>query len=97
VGLGVIFLIQSYLGTEIRNWWALFILIPAFFTLERGYSSVRAGDTPAATGQIIGGLVLVALVVIFLLDIPFGRIWPVFLIIAGIAMLLSRRGWRLGP
>ena len=36
IGLGIVFLIQNYLGEEIHNWWALFILIPVFFTLERG-------------------------------------------------------------
>lgn len=36
IGLGLIFLVQEYFGYQIHNWWALFILIPAFFTLERG-------------------------------------------------------------
>lgn len=45
IGLGVIFLVQNYMGQQLRNWWALFILIPAFFTLERGYTSFKAGRT----------------------------------------------------
>jgi len=36
-------------------------------------------------------LVLVALIVIFLFDLPFGQLWPIFLIIGGLSMLLSRR------
>ena len=44
IGIGLIFLAQNYLGQEIHNWWALFILIPVFFTLERGYAIFgRAG------------------------------------------------------
>jgi hypothetical protein len=52
IGLGIIFLIQNYLGREIHNWWALFIVLPVFFTL--------------------------------------GQIWPVFLIIGGLSLLVSR-------
>jgi hypothetical protein len=88
-----VFLIQNYLGREIHNWWALFILLPVFFTLERGYSSLQAGRTAEAIGQLTGGLVLVSLIVIFLFDLPFGQIWPIFLIIGGLSMLFSRRMW----
>jgi hypothetical protein len=91
IGLGVVFLIQNYLDIEIRNWWALFILIPVFFTLERGYASLQAGRTGEAIGQLMGALVLIALIVIFLFDLPFGQLWPIFLIIGGLALLFSRR------
>ena len=93
IGLGVVFLIQNYLGREIHNWWALFILLPVFFTLERGYTSLQAGRTAEAIGQLIGGLLLVALIVIFLFDLPFPQIWPIFLIIGGLSLLFSRRNW----
>jgi cell wall-active antibiotic response 4TMS protein YvqF len=93
IGLGVVFLIQNYLGREIHNWWALFILIPVFFTLERGYASLQAGRSAEAIGQLMGGLVLVALIVIFLFDLPFGQLWPIFLIIGGLSLLFSRRIW----
>jgi len=93
IGSGLIFLAENYLGQEIRNWWALFILIPVFFTLERGYASLRAGRNAEALGQLMGGLVLVALVVIFLFDLEFGQLWPIFLIIGGITLLISR-SWR---
>ena len=93
IGLGVVFLIQNYLGREIHNWWALFILIPVFFTLERGYASLRAGRSAEALGQLVGGLVLVALIVIFLFDLPFGQLWPIFLILGGLSLLFSRRIW----
>jgi len=71
IGIGLIFLAQNYLGQEIHNWWALFILIPVFFTLERGYASLRAGRNAEALGQL----------------------WPIFLIIGGITLLISR-SWR---
>ena len=93
IGLGLIFLAQNYLGQEIHNWWALFILIPVFFTLERGYASLQAGRSAEAVGQLMGALALVALVVIFLVDLPLGQLWPIFLILGGIALLFSRRRW----
>jgi hypothetical protein len=91
IGLGLVFLIQNFLGQEIHNWWALFILLPLFFTLERGYNSLHAGRTAEAIGEITGGVLLLALIVIFLFDLPLGQIWPIFLIIAGVSLLFSRR------
>ena len=91
IGIGLVFLVQMYFGQEIHNWWALFILIPVFFTLERGYASLQAGKPAEAIGQLMGALVLVALVVIFLFDLPFGQLWPIFLIIGGVSLLFSRR------
>ena len=93
IGLGIIFLIQNYLGREIHNWWALFILLPVFFTLERGYASLQAGRPGEAIGQLLAALVLIALIVIFLFDLPLGQIWPAFLIIGGFSLLFSRRSW----
>ena len=93
IGLGVIFLVQNYMGQQLRNWWALFLLIPVLFTVERGYSSFKAGRTGEAIGQLTGGLVLVALIVIFLFELPIGQLWPIFLIIGGLSLLVSR-SWR---
>ena len=93
IGLGIVFLIQNYLGREIHNWWALFILVPVFFTLERGYASLQAKRPAEALGQVLGALVLTALIVIFIFDLPFGQLWPIFLIIGGLSLLVSR-SWR---
>ena len=93
IGIGLVFLVQNYLGREIHNWWALFILIPVFFMLERGYESFQAGRSGEAVGQLTGSLVLVALIVIFLFDLPLGQLWPIFLIIGGLSLLFSRRNW----
>ena len=93
IDLGIIFLIQNYLGREIHNWWALFIVLPVFSTLERGRASLQAGRPGEAIGQLLAALVLNALIVILLFDLPLGQIWPVFLIISGLSLLVSRRGW----
>src|SRR5438067_11964635 len=93
IGLGIIFLIQNYLGREIHNWWALFIVLPVFSTLERGRASLQAGRPGEAIGQLLAALVLNALIVILLFDLPLGQIWPVLLIISGFSLLVWRRGW----
>jgi hypothetical protein len=92
--LGSIFLVQSYFGTTLHNWWALFILVPALATLATAYGLWRDGHAGSALGPFVAGLGFVILTAIFLLDLPIGRLWPLFLIAAGVALLFGRRGWR---
>jgi hypothetical protein len=92
--VGLIFLAQNYFGRDIKNWWALFIFIPVVLTLTRAYVSLQAGKTAEAFGQIIGGLVLVVVIVFFLFGLSFGQLWPIFLVIGGFLLLISRRSWR---
>jgi|SRR5437868_5443398 len=91
--LGGIFLAQNYLGTALRNWWALFILIPALSTLLTAYALWRDGHPDWATGPFIAGFGLLILTAVFLLDLPIGQLWPVFLIVAGLALLVGRGRW----
>jgi len=91
--LGGIFLAEGYFGTTLRNWWALFILIPAVSTLSVAYGRWRDGDGEEATGPFIVGLGFVALTAAFLLDLPIGQLWPVALIVIGLGLLIGRRSW----
>lgn len=90
--LGVIFLVLNLTGFSIENWWAVFILIPAFGSLAaawRMYQSSGGRFTPAARGPLIGGLILLTVASVFLFDLDWGAIWPVFLIVIGVAVLLT--------
>src|SRR5438034_1046845 len=69
------------------------IVLPVFFTLEGSRASLQAGRPGEAIGQFLAALVLNALIVILLFDLPLGQIWPVLLIISGFSLLVSRRGW----
>ena len=96
--VGVIFLIKNtgWLGTDwdFSNWWALFILIPAFgsFTNARNsYVSAGRRFDSAAARSLMFGLVLLAVTVVFLLQLDWGKVWPVILIIVGVGLIL---GWR---
>jgi cell wall-active antibiotic response 4TMS protein YvqF len=97
ITLGLVFLAQNYLNVRLHNWWALFLLIPAFSGFARAVDLTRSGQGAAATGPLVGVGAFVLLTVIFLFDLPFGQLWPVLLILAGVGLLFSRRSWTLGP
>ncbi len=91
--VGAVFLVLNYTGYELGNWWALFILIPAAFTFTSAYETYQAAGrmTPRAIGQVVGALFLTAVAAIFLLELPWGRVWPIFLVLAGLGLLFNRR------
>lgn len=98
IAIGAIFLLQN-LGVLnvffIHNWWALFILLGtagAWGTAWRIYQSNGRRVTPQVTGAFIGGLFPLAVALIFLFNLNWGNIWPIFLIIAGLAVLARNFG-----
>jgi hypothetical protein len=89
IAIGLLFLVQNYLGYELRNWWALFILIPAYGSFTAAWYSWRNHQTGyGAASSFTMGIVFTAVAAIFLLDLPWSRVWPIFIILAGIGMLL---------
>ena len=95
IGLGVIFLLQNFGLFHIGNWWALFILLGtagAWGSAWRIYQNNGRRVTPAVTGAFIGGLFPLAVALIFLFNMNWGTIWPIFLIIAGVAVLTRSFG-----
>ena len=60
IGIGLVFLLNNFTDFELHNWWALFILIPAFASLGnfwRAYRSAgRLGND--ARGSLIGAMIL---------------------------------------
>lgn len=94
VGLGVIFLMQNFGFFTLENWWALFILIPAFSALGSAWTVYRDHGqfTSAVLGSLmIGGvLMLVSLSFLFGLNVNFGLIWPLLLILGGLSILLTK-------
>lgn len=91
IGLGIIFLLNNLTGFQIDNWWALFILIPAVSALGnalRVYRNTgRLGDD--GRGSLIGGLILLLVASTFLFSWNWGFIWPAFLVIGGLGLLLG--------
>lgn len=94
IGVGLFFLLNNIFSvTLVGNWWAVFILIPAVFNLQRAWQVYRRDGylSEKASGSLIGGLLIGAVAVIFLFGLSFGDWWPVFLIIVGLGALLKRR------
>jgi hypothetical protein len=98
MALGGVFLLQNA-GVPLlqHNWWALFILIPAFgsFSMAWTVCEQERQVTPAVTGLAVGGMVPLVVALVFLLGLDFGQWWPLLPIAAGIAALLGgyrRRG-----
>jgi hypothetical protein len=84
--LGGIFLLQNNDLIDFDNWWALFVMIPAVILFGTTWSRYRAdGWGPAVIGPLVGALAITAAAVLLLFDLDWRRLWPVFLIIAGIA------------
>ncbi len=91
IGIGVIFLLNNLTDFELHNWWALFILIPAFASLGNFWRVYRGTGRFGndARGSLIGAIILFFVAAVFLFGWSWGAVWPFFLIIAGLGALLS--------
>lgn len=93
IALGVLFLLRN-LGYgfdffEFHNWWAWLILVAAVAPLTRAIEVYRANgklDRAVAHHLLVAGAVAVV-ATLFLLDLDWGRWWPLFVILGGLSML----------
>jgi len=93
--LGVLFLLQNFGVFRVGfNWWAFFILIPAVGAFVSAWNAYRSDGrfSRRARGSVTGGLFITLVAVILLLGLDWGRVWPLFLIIAGVGAVLTRTG-----
>ncbi|MEZ4591923.1 MAG: hypothetical protein R3D55_12400 [Chloroflexota bacterium] len=93
IGIGVFFLVTRVGGFYINNWWALFILIPAFHNLNEAWQSYRANGrlTKNARHSLMGGLLIGMVAAFFLFSLSWNLFWPLVLIMLGIGALLNGR------
>lgn len=91
IGIGAYFLLNNFTDFRLNNWWALFILIPAFGSLGNFVRAYRQEGrvNGEARGSLIGSLMLFFVASIFLFGWSWASVWPVFLIIAGLGALLA--------
>lgn len=97
IALGLVFLAQNFGLPMPTNWWALFILIPAFAAFAGAWSIYqRNGNhlTRAVTGAIVSGLILASISIVFLLGYDLGKFWPVILVLIGLGFLTGASGSR---
>ena len=91
IELGVIFTLQNMGALVLKNWWALFILIPALGSFGASYTEYRnSGRLNAkARGPMLAGLVFTAVAPVFLFNLSFGLLLPIILIGTGIGLLID--------
>jgi hypothetical protein len=90
--LGLVFLAQNTGLFILHNWWALFILIPAFGSYAAAYGIYRGNGNHlsyAVRGTLIGGIFFTLLSAAFLFDVAAGLFWPLLLIVLGVSLLLN--------
>jgi hypothetical protein len=93
IGIGAIFLLSNLNVFHLNNWWALFILIPAFANFGNVWQSYQQHGrlTGSARGSLTGGIVISLIACSFLFSWNWSVIWPIFLIIGGIGALMNSR------
>lgn len=91
ITVGLIMLVTTMTDYTLNNWWALFILIPAFGSLGHAVSVYRTQGRLGSEGRgsIMGALVMFFVAAAFLFNMNWGTIWPYFLIVPGIGLLIS--------
>jgi hypothetical protein len=89
--LGLVFLAGNIWDIHLDNWWALFILIPVVVNVGNALRLYRHHGrfNRAARGMLTGAIVLSVVAAAFLFELDWGMIWPLFLIIAGLAALVN--------
>jgi hypothetical protein len=89
--LGIVFLLQNMGIPFLANWWALFILIPAFWAFVGAWDSYQDNGrlTQGGAGALAGGILLTILALVFLLDLNVGLFWPILLIVGGLVLLVT--------
>lgn len=98
IALGAFFFLQQQnLIPANFNWWAIFMLVPGVVVLFEAFMS-RGRTGRMDIGRVIVGVILTVMGVVFLFGLPFdllrGVSWPlvlpVFLIGAGLLLLVRR-------
>jgi hypothetical protein len=95
--IGVLLMLQNLGAVELRNGWALFILIPAFGSLAaawRIFENNGALVSPIVIGPLFTSLILFAITAAFLFELNWGILGPVLLILLGVSALLGTLFWQ---
>ncbi len=93
ISIGLFLLLDNIFPSAFfRNWWAIFILIPAFYSFQRAWRAYQLDGiiSRKVRSNLVGGMIVGAVGFIFLFGLNLGRWWPVLLIIGGVGILLRR-------
>jgi hypothetical protein len=89
--LGGLFLLQQFTSFDLHNWWALFILLPAFGSFSSAWFIFsRTGRfNEGVRSSIGGGLIILTVAVIFLLGLDWSAWWPLMLLVPGFVLFID--------
>ncbi len=90
--LGLLEGLRDYLPFDAFNWWALFLLIPIFSILRQVPSMFEQSGgrvTSHVRGKLVGLMVLMVVFAALAFSLDWGKIWPFFIIAAGLGALLE--------
>jgi hypothetical protein len=97
IGLGAFFLLQNLnIMPDIDfdfNWWALFILIPIFAVANSAWQTYQANGERVnreVRSKMVGAAILSLVFLTLMFEWNWGQIWPLFLIIGGLGILLNK-------
>ncbi len=93
--IGLVFLLRNFDMLEITdNWWAFFFLIPIAYSAANYWRFRQAGGgkfSPEMRNALIGIISMSFIMCVFLFNWNWSAIWPAFLIIGGLFILLSAK------
>ena len=86
--MGALFLLRQYTSFDFRNWWALFILIPAFGSFSSAWLIYQhAGRVnEGVRSSIGGGLITLTVALIFLFNLNWATWWPLMVLVPGFVL-----------
>jgi cation transport ATPase len=90
--LGIVFLLQNMGAVNLKNWWALFIMIPAlgaFGDAWRTYQNAGKRLTSKARGSMFVGVLLTMVSAAFLFNLNWTYLGPILIILAGAGLLAN--------
>ncbi|MGD0002942.1 MAG: hypothetical protein ABSE06_01790 [Anaerolineaceae bacterium] len=87
--LGMVFLLEELNIPFLANWWALFILMPAFWAYMVAWDIYQDNSrlTRRGASSLTVGILLTILTLVFLFNLAAGYFWPVLLILGGLILL----------
>jgi len=103
MAVGVIFLLRNFGLSlpflDLHNWWALFILIGAVPSLAFATQRFRASGRfdAAVRHALLSALAVIMVALFFLLELDWGKWWPLFVIYGGLWLLVGKDGGREPP
>ncbi len=89
--IGALFLLSQFTSFEFYNWWALFILIPVFGSFSSAWFIFQRNGrfSEGVRSSIGGGLIILTVAVIFLLNLNWSAWWPLMVLVPGFVVFAN--------